>query len=102
MELLDEVGVKPCGHSAMEKGVLLRVSASCQAGRDSAELACITRGIDLFDDGGIDLFDDGDISYWLQKKLSTQQCTVNSTTIRCGKKVEEECCITSDAMWQTF
>ena len=93
---LDEVGVKPCGHSAREKGVLLMVSASCQAGQDSAELAYITRGIDLFDDGRI--------SYWLQKKLSTQQCTVgiNSTTTRCGKKVEEECCITSDAMWQTL
>ena len=88
--------MKPCGHSAREKRVLLMISASCQAGQDSAELAYITRGIDLLDDGGI--------SYWLHKKLSTQQCTVGMdfTIIRCGKKVEEECCITSDAMWQTL
>ena len=31
MEFLDELGVQPCGHKAREKGILIKVCASCKS-----------------------------------------------------------------------
>ena len=91
-EFLDEQGVKPCGHSAREKGILLKIFASCQSGQDSAELAYTTRAMELKEDGYV--------YHSLNKELSAQQTTlgVSYTKLRCGKGEEEECCI---ATWST-
>ena len=91
-EFLDEQGVKPCGHSAREKGILLKVFASCETGQDSAKLAYTTRAMEL---------EDGYVYHYTAKKTSAQQETlgVDFTRVRCGKGEEEECCIASDATW---
>ena len=94
-KFLDEQGVKPCGHSATEKGILLKVYASCQSGQDSAELAYTTRGMQLGEDGIL--------RYNISKRLSEQQETfgIDFKELRYGKEVEEDCNITSDANWST-
>lgn len=90
-EFLDEQGVRPCGHSAKEKGILLKVSASCKTGQDAAELCYTTRAMELRDDGLV--------WHWTRKELSSQQNSfgVDFTEIRC--KEEDECAIATDSTW---
>ena len=92
-EFLDEQGVKPCGHSATEKGILLKVLASCETGQDAAELCYTTRAMELRDDGYV--------YHRTGTKLTAQQKTagVNFTRVRCKK--EDECGISSDSTWST-
>ena len=94
-KFLDEQGVKPCGHSAREKGILLQVAASCQAGQDSAELAFTTRAMELKEDGYVYRSSD--------KELSSRQHTfgVDFTRVRCGKGEKEKCSIFIEATWST-
>ena len=90
---LDEQGVKPCGHSASEKGILLKVYASCQTGQDSAELAYTTRAMFVGEDGYV--------YHRLGQELSAEQETigVNFTKVRCGEGKEEQCSVASSAVW---
>ena len=94
-KFLDEQGVKPCGHSAREKGILLKVFASCQTGQDSDELAYITQGLRLGEDGFV--------YPPINKDLSAKQKAfgVDFTKLRCGKGKEENCDITLGATWST-
>ena len=94
-KFLDEQGVRPCGHSATEKGILLKVCAACETGQDTAELCYFTRAMELKEDGFV--------YHRFRKKLSDQQKTfgVDFTEIRCGKGKEEECSIASDSTWST-
>ena len=94
-KILDEHGVKPCGHSARENGVLLKVYASCQPGQDATELYYTTRAMELKEDGYV--------YHYGMKELSAQQNTrvVDFTKVRCEKGEEEECSISSTATWST-
>ena len=94
-KFLDEQGVKPCGHSLKEKGILLKVYAACRTGQDTAELCYITRAIELRDDGYV--------YHWHRKELSARQNTlgVEFTKMRCKKEEEEECSIALDSTWST-
>ena len=94
-KFLDEQGVRPCGHSATEKGILLKVYAACEAGQDTAELCYFTQAMELEEDGFV--------YHWTRKELSDQQKThcVDFTDIRCGKGKERECSIASDSTWST-
>ena len=94
-KFLDEQGVRPCGHSATEKGILLKVYAASETGQDTAELCYSTRVMELDDDGYV--------YHQTGKELTTQQKTfgVDFSIIRCGKSEEEECSIASDATWST-
>ena len=89
---LDEEGVKPCGHSAWEKGILLAVFASCEAGQNSAELAYTTRAM---------FVKDGMIYHYTRRELSAKQHTfgVDFTKVKCGKGKEEKCSIAPDSTW---
>ena len=94
-KFLDEQGVRPCGHSARKKGILMKVSAACKTGQDAAELCYTTRAMRLKDDGYV--------YYRARKELSAQQKTfgVNFTSNRCGKKEEKDCSIAPDSTWST-
>ena len=98
-KFLDEQGVKPCGHSAMEKGILLKVYASCRTGQDSAELAYTLRGMELKEEHGGYRY----LFHYFSKKLSSQQETygVDFIKMRCGKRGEEICNIASNATWSS-
>ena len=94
-KFLDEEGVRPCGHSAREKGILLRVYAACKTGQDTAELCYTTRAMGVKSDGRV--------YHWLGKELSDHQNSfgVDFTSVRCGKGEGEECAIASDSTWST-
>ena len=94
-KFLDEQGVKPCGHSAREKGILLKVYASCETGQDSAELAYTTWAMFLEEDGVV--------GRYINEQLTVKQKAfgVDFTKLRCGKGEEENCNITLDATWST-
>ena len=81
-KFLDEEGVRPCGHSATEKGILLKVYAACRTGQDTAKLYYATRGMKVKSDGNVGI--------WNIKKLSDQQKSfgVDFTNVssRCGKR----------------
>lgn len=53
-------GIPVCGHLAKEKGILLKIYASCRTGQDAIDLRYITRGI-TFEDGRMDAYTDRDI-----------------------------------------
>ena len=92
-KFLDEQRVRPCGHSATEKGILLKVYAACRTGQDTAELCYTTRGMEVENDGHL--------WYWTSKELSDHQNSfgVDFTELRCGKGEGEECAIASDSTW---
>ena len=48
---LDQLGIPPCGHRARERGVLIKVFASCQPDQKAAEPCCSVEGVALDDDG---------------------------------------------------
>ena len=68
-KFLDEQGVRPCGHSTTEKGILLKVLTACKTGQDAAELCYTTRAMELKDDGFV--------YHWTGKELSDQQETLS-------------------------
>ena len=92
-KFLDEEGVRPCGHSATEKGILLKVLTACKIGQDTAELCYTTRAMRVKSDGLV--------YHWTNKELSDHQNSfgVDFTRVRCGKG--EECAIASDSTWST-
>ena len=94
-KFLDEQGVRPCGHSATEKGILLKVYAACRTGQDTAELCYTTRAMEAKSDGFV--------RHWTSKELSDHQKSigVDFTEVRCGKGEEGECAIASDSTWST-
>ena len=85
--------MRPCGHSATEKGILLKVYAACKAGQDTAELCYTTRAMEMKSDGLV--------HHLTRKELSDHQNSlgVDITEVRCGKGEEEECAIASDSTW---
>ena len=64
-EFLGEQGVKLCGNSVREKGILLKVSASCRTGEHAAELLYTTRAMEPRED----------VYYFRTKQLSKHQQT---------------------------
>ena len=89
-EFLDEVGVKPCGHSAREQGVLLQVAASCKAGQDSAELVFTVNE---------SFYRSQNLITGTMLRMQQQTFCVDFTSIGCGTR-DEACTIASDATWQ--
>ena len=75
-------GIPICGHLAKEKGILLRIYASCRTGQDAIDLRYITRGI-TFKDGRMDAYTDRDIGA-KQKTFGA-----DFTTPNCEKYKEE-------------
>ena len=53
---LDQLGIPPCGHRARERGVLIKVFASCQPDQKAAEPCYSVEGVTLSDDGTVTSF----------------------------------------------
>ena len=98
-KFLDDQGVKPCGHSARKEGILLQVYTSCRTGQDSAELAYVTRGMELREEQSGEKY----LFHYFFKALNAQQTVlgVDFTNFRCGKREEEKCSITFNTTWST-
>ena len=95
-EFLDEQGVGPCGHCAIEKGVLLKVITSCTPNQRASTLAFSLRGMYLDKNmGRIKSQKD----YY---KVGEHQNLIGRdfTTMLCGKKVDEACAVDVATTWK--
>jgi hypothetical protein len=99
MEFLDEQGVQPCGHKAREKGILVKVYASCGPTQIPTQYQFSVHGASNDKNTG-HMF-----SYTSKKLLETQHTySVNSSMVRCAeeKKIEDSCELPPDYTWQKW
>ncbi len=100
MSFLDEHRVGPCGHTAKEKGILVKVFASCLANEVPAELAYSTRCAQNDKNTGT-------IFYTINlrgEKIANGQYTsgVDFTRVRCKSKIDEPCTMTPGSTWRQW
>ena len=100
LDYLDERGVRPCGHSAKEKGILIKVYASCRPDETAATNCFFVQAAE--NDTNID--NSGTLCYYTTKKLSkSQHCYGASTTdIMCKKSAEEACALRPEFTWRKW
>ena len=94
-ELLCETDVRPCGHSAIKKGIKLKFCCSCQPDQIGSCLIYSARGTGNDKNTG---------SSYVQNNCSIASdqttCGVDFTEITCGKTPEEECALVSTFTFQ--
>ena len=90
-EYLDNIGVQPCGHSARNNGIQVKVYASCQPDQVGSSLMYSARGCDNDKNTGA-------LSVWKSKEISPDQttCGMDFTKLTCGKSWDEECAHSPD------
>ena len=99
MEFLDLQGVQPCGHKAREKGILIKVYASCGPTQIPTQYQFSVHGASNDRNKG-HMF-----SYTSKQLLDTQHTySVNSSVIRCrdSEHIEDTCLLQSDCTWQKW
>ena len=97
MVFMDEQDVGPCGHAAKEKGILVKVYASCQANEIPAELAFSTHCAK--NDKNI-----GTVFYLSDEDIHDGQHTrrLDFTVIRCKSKIDEPCTMAPGSTWHQW
>ena len=97
LDYLDERGVRPCGHSAKEKGILIKVYASCQP-QERAATNCFFVQAATIDPTS------GSLTYYTTMELNeSQHCYgVNTTRITCQKSIEEACALRPEFTWRNW
>ena len=94
IEFLDEQGVQPCGHKAREKGILLKVYASCLPSQIPTQYRYTVNAID------------DDLNYYTSKHLSDTQHTYgyNFTRIHCEKSTlsSKLCTVQPGYTWEEW
>ena len=94
-EFLDDQRVRPCGHSAVEKGILLNVYASCKPHEVAATPCFSVRGINNDKNNGYITFNIG-----IELRATQHSSGGNFTQLRCGKTIDEPCALTLNYTWQ--
>jgi hypothetical protein len=92
MEFLDEQGVQPCGHKAREKGMAIKVLASCKSKEIPTEYFHCVSG--MRNDKST-----GAVTFKMSKQLSETQTTacIDSSHINCdSKSIDEPCTLPPD------
>ncbi len=99
MTFMDEQGVGPCGHEAKEKGIFVKVIASCLANEVPAELAFSTQNIKNTDTGNI-LY----IIHFKSKKIYDNQhpIGIDFTEVICNNKLEQPCTMAPHSTWKQW
>lgn len=96
MAFMDKQGVGPCGHAAKEKGILIKVFASCQANEIPTELAFSTHGI--FNTVTDTIFPTG-----MKINEDQQTCARDFTCIYCkNERIDQSCTMAPGSTWQTI
>ena len=97
LDYLDERGVRPCGHSAKEKGILITVYASCQP-QERAATNCFFV-LAATDDPAV-----GTLCYYTTMALNkSQHCYgARTTTVTCKKSAEEACTLRPEFTWRKW
>ncbi len=96
MTFVDAKGVGPCGHEAKEKGILVKVLASCLANEVPAELAFSTHGVTNENTGRI--------IYNPSKEIHGEQhpSIEDFTRVRCKNKIDQPCTMAPHSTWQQW
>ncbi len=97
---MDNQGVGPCGHTAKEKGILVKMYASCQANEIPAELAFSTRCAQNDKNTGT-------VQYNITlrgEEIADGQHTsgLDFTRVRCKSKIDEPCTMTPGSTWHQW
>ena len=97
MTFMKGQGVGPCGHQAKEKGILVKVIASCLGNEVPAELAFSTHCADN-DNAGYLSF------YTNRKEIHDDQHTngLDFTEVRCNNKIDQPCTMAPQSTWQQW
>ena len=89
--------MQPCGHSAKEKGILIKVYASCQPEERAASNCFFVQAAENDTTSGI-------LSYYTTMALSESQHSygVSTTDISCKKSAEEACALRPEFTWRKW
>ena len=101
MEFMDEQRVGPCGHAAKEKGILVKVYASCLSNEIPMELAFSTHGANNDKNtGSFGLYG----IYLRSKEIHEGQhlSGLDFTQVRCKNKIDEPCTMAPGSTWQRW
>ena len=95
MEFLDEQGVQPCGHKAREKGMNIKVYASCKSNEIPTEYC--------YSVSGITNKNTGNMTFKISKQLLETQKTasIDSSHLNCDSEtIDEPCTLSHDLTWR--
>ena len=98
---LDEQGVQPCGHSARDRGILIKVFTSCQSNEVPHQLVYSIRAC------GNDK-NKGTFFVYVRPIVVSEENTqhvqvVNSTYLRCkNKSIDEQCTLNPGYTWHKY
>ena len=98
MEFLDEQGVQPCGHKAREKGILIKVFASCKSNATPTKYRFLARGTSNVEGTGL-------LTFKISKKLFHTQTTdsVNSSILICNSTtIDQQCTLPPGLTWSKW
>ncbi len=97
-DFLDQVGVQPCGHSAIKANILLKVRASCRSCEIAHSLLYSTRGRGNDKNTGL-LYVRGN-GFEIEQGQHT--INIDNTVITCkkDKTVKDQCSLPDDYTWQ--
>jgi hypothetical protein len=98
MEFLDEQGVPPCGHKSREKGMIIKILASCKSKEMPTEYCYCVSG--MRNDKSI-----GAVTFKMSKQLSETQTTayIDSSLINCDStRIDEPCTLPPGLKWRAL
>lgn len=99
VQFLDDKNVRPCGHSAKDKGILLKVFASCKTNEVAHKLAYSIRG--AYTDKNLGTFSCGSSGKEVGKSQHVQ--ILDATRIKCeNKEIKAECALLPTNTWQEW
>ena len=96
MEFLDEQGVQPCGHKAREKGMIIKVFASCKSKEIPTEYSYLVSGM-------LNDISTGEMEFWISKQLLKSQTidSFNSSFLQCkSETIYEPCTLPPGLTWK--
>ena len=95
MEFLDEQGVQPCGHKAREKGMVIKVFASCKSNEIPTEYRCSVSSTRNDKNTGT-------VSFSIKQLLESQTTDyLDSSELNCNSKtIDEPCTLQPGLTWK--
>ena len=100
MEFMDEQGVRPCGHSARERGILIKVLASCQSTEVPTRLSFSVHSARNEKNTGLLSFK----THFKGNEICARQhpSGVDFTQVLCKGKIWEPCSLTLGYTWKKW
>lgn len=100
MQFMDEQGVRPCGHSAREKGILIKVLASCQSTEVPTHLSFSVHSARNEKNTGLLSFK----THFKGNEICAGQhpSGADFTQVLCKSKISEPCSLASGYTWKKW